>query len=280
MLYLLLAIFSSMFVTVFLRITESRVKSDMTMFAGNYAVCSLLSLAYAGKIPFADKGFSAAVILGCISGVFFLAGFLMLKKSLVLNGVAITSTFMKIGVLVPTLIAVLFFKERMTGFKLAGFLIALAAIVMLKFEREGQENPKHFGMLLFLLFCGGMADAFSTIYEHLGTDESSDAFLLFTFLSAFLLSMLLALREIKKAAWTDLLCGALVALPNYYSSRFLLLALSSGVPAVTVYPVYSVSVLVLITLAGVIFFKERLSGRKWAAIGMILAALLLLNLGQ
>lgn len=277
MLYLLLAILSSACVTLFLRLTEPRVRSDMAMFAGNYAVCSLLSLLYAGKFPSAGEGLPFAASLGLISGVFFLASFLMLKRSLAVNGVALSSTFMKMGVLVPTAIALVFFGEKMTGRRLTGFLLALAAIVLLKFEKEEKSGGKRFGLLVFLLLSGGLADASSTVYEHLGIAACSDAFLFFTFFSALLISALLALREREKAARTDLLCGALVALPNYYSSRFLLLALGD-IPAVNVYPVYSVSVLVLITLAGVLFFKERLSPRKRLAVLMILFALPLLNM--
>lgn len=277
MIYLLLAILSSACVTLFLRLTESRVKSDMTMFAGNYAVCSLLSYLYAGKFPSAGEGLPFAAFLGLVSGFFFLASFLMLKRSLAVNGVALSSTFMKMGVLVPTAIALVFFGERMTGRTFAGFVLALAAIVLLKFEKEEKSGGKRFGLLVCLLLSGGLADASSTVYEHLGTETCSDAFLFFTFFCALLLSVIFALREREKAAWTDLLPGALVALPNYYSSRFLLLALGK-MPAVTVYPVYSVSVLLLITFAGVFFFKERLSPRKRLAILMILFALALLNL--
>ena len=45
-----------------------------------------------------------------------------------------------------------------------------------------------------------------------------------------------------------------------------------------VYPAYSVAAMLLITLAGVVFFRERLKRRQWIALGMILLALALLNL--
>ena len=41
---------------------------------------------------------------------------------------------------------------------------------------------------------------------------------------------------------------------------------------------YSVGTIVLIALVGKVFFKERLSRRQIAAMGVILAALVLLNL--
>jgi len=65
--------------------------------------------------------------------------------------------------------------------------------------------------------------------------------------------------------------------PNYFSARFLLLSLSA-VPAVIAYPTYSVGTIVLITLVGRLCFGEKLSRRQIVAMGVILAALALLNM--
>lgn len=277
MLYLLLAVLSSASISVLMRLFEGRVKNTMAMFAGNYALCSLLSLAYMGQAPLGAEGRNIALLLGVLSGVFFLAAFLLLQKSITVNGVALSSTFMKMGVLVPTLTAVVLFGEKLTGSKHAGFLLALAAIVLLKLEKGEAGTGKHFVMLLGLLLVGGTADVFAALFNRFGTQAYADMFLLLTFLTALALSGLGVLPQRKTAAWKDLLYGALVGLPNYYSTRFLLKALGK-LPAVTVYPVYSVSVLMLTTLMGVLLFKERLNARKLTAFALILAALLLLNL--
>ena len=65
-------------------------------------------------------------------------------------------------------------------------------------------------------------------------------------------------------------------MPNFFSARFLLLALED-VPAVIAYPSYSVATLLVVTLTGVLVFKERLRKRQWLALGLILVALVLLN---
>ena len=83
------------------------------------------------------------------------------------------------------------------------------------------------------------------------------------------------MAERPKAA--DALCGLLIGIPNYYSARFLLLALGS-VPAVVAYPVYSVGTIVVISAVGVLGFREKLSVQKKWAMLLILAALVLLNI--
>ena len=74
----------------------------------------------------------------------------------------------------------------------------------------------------------------------------------------------------------ELIFGLLVGIPNYFSSRFLLRSLSY-VPAVIAYPTYSVATMLVITLVGVLAFREKLGRRQWAALGIILVALGLLN---
>jgi multidrug transporter EmrE-like cation transporter len=47
---------------------------------------------------------------------------------------------------------------------------------------------------------------------------------------------------------------------------------------VIVYPTYSVASLLVITLAGIFLFREKLPVRQWIGLGIILPALALLNL--
>jgi multidrug transporter EmrE-like cation transporter len=49
-------------------------------------------------------------------------------------------------------------------------------------------------------------------------------------------------------------------------------------PAVIVYPTFSVATILVVTLAGVGLFRERLRKLQWVALAVILAALILLNL--
>ena len=117
----------------------------------------------------------------------------------------------------------------------------------------------------------------ANIYEKLGSAQGKDLYLLITFFTAFVLSAAFAIAGAKKITKNDLLFGIVIAIPNYFSSRFLLLTLNH-VDAVLVYPMYSVTTLVVITLAGILLFKEAFGKKKMAAMGMILAALCLLNI--
>ena len=71
--------------------------------------------------------------------------------------------------------------------------------------------------------------------------------------------------------------GAAVGIPNYFSSSFLLKSLS-GLPAFVVYPAFSAGTLVLVTVIAIIMFREIPGKKTWIGIGLIAAALILLNI--
>ena len=114
------------------------------------------------------------------------------------------------------------------------------------------------------------------VYEQWGSQLLAPQFLFYTFLTAFILCTVLTLRKGQRVGTQELLYGLLIGVPNFFSARFLLLALED-VPAVIAYPSYSVATLLVVTLTGVLVFKERLRKRQWLALGLILVALVLLN---
>ena len=102
-------------------------------------------------------------------------------------------------------------------------------------------------------------------------------YLLVTFFVAFLLALDLAFQKKSRITGKDCFFGLLIGIPNYFSARFLLLALRS-VDAVLVYPLYSVATIILIASIGVIFFRERLGKKKIVALIGVIFAICLLNI--
>ena len=100
-----------------------------------------------------------------------------------------------------------------------------------------------------------------------------DQFLLYTFLFALVLCLVLTKAKGQRIGRNELVYGFLVGVPNYYSSHFILRALER-LEAVIVYPSFSVGTLLTVTVVGVLLFRERLRKAQWIA----LAAILLLNI--
>lgn len=277
MIYLLLAILSSTTISVVMRLSEKHCNNRTSLLAVNYVACMVLAGAYAGTDRlFPDgAGVSTALWLGLISGALYLGGFVMLQWNIRKNGMVLSSTFMKLGVLVPVVMSMTVFREQPKALQICGLIIAVAAILVINREKGQGKARSGLGLVLLLLI-GGSTDATSKVYEQLGDPAYQDQFLFYIFAAALVFCVLLTLWKKERLTWKEVLFGLLIGLPNYYSARFLLLALGS-VPGVVAYPTYSVMTIVLLSVIGVCFFQEKISKKQGLGIVMILAALVLLN---
>lgn len=279
MLNLLLAILSSALVSITMRLSESKVKNNIGMLAVNYLMCLGLAWGYTGFAnPFpGEEGLGFTLTVGSINGFLYLAGFALFQVNIRKNGVVLSSTFMKLGLLVSMLVSMAVFGERPEIWQWLGFLLAVAAIVLINYQPGEKKANSKCGLLLILL-AGGTADAMSKVFEELGNPVLSDHFLLYTF--AMALVFCVGLNFVSKKGMVgkkELLYGMLIGVPNFFSAKFLLGALQD-LSAVIVYPACNVATILVVTMAGVLLFKERLEKRQWIALTMILVALVLLNL--
>ncbi len=280
MFYLLMAIISSAMVSILMRISEKYVRGNMVMFCANYAACMAVSLIYMVGIRSVafEAGTEIAVSLGAVTGFLYLAAFVLLQKNINCNGIIFSGAAMKLGgVLVPTMVAVLLFQERMKWLQLAGAVLAVAAIILINIEKGEVNRGGRKQWLVILLLVSGFADTMSNIFDKFGPPVLKNLYLFCTFFAALLIALTLALRRKQRITTADLLCGLLIGIPNYYSARFLLLSFES-VPAVVAYPVFSVGTIIVISTAGAVFFHERLSRQKKVALLLIQVSLIMLNI--
>lgn len=279
MLNLLLAIASSALVSIVMRLSGPRVKRGTAMLCINYLICLFFSWVYTGfaaPVPH-EQGVAQAIIMGAVNGLLFLSGFVVLQWNIGRNGMVLSSTFMRLGLLVCMVVSIVLFREMPGAMQWGGFFLAVAAIVLINYQPTGQKAGSKLGLLVVLL-CGGLCDSMSKIFEELGNPVLSDHFLMYTFCMALIACAALTAKKKEglpgKAEW---LFGAMVGIPNFFSAKFLLASLSD-LPGILVYPVYSVGTILVVTVTGVFCFREKLGKRQTLALGMILAALVLLNI--
>lgn len=294
MLFLILAIISSSLVSITMRIGETYIKNNMGMFTANYAACLVLAGFFMGQTGFFEiapeygiSGMAVAAGLGLFSGALYLINFVLLQISMRYNGIVLSSMFMKLGVLVPTLMAIVIFRERPNVFQVAGIILAVLAIILVNLEKmpavssatEDTESPGNNKKmwLIVLLLLSGFTDSMANIYDKTGAAALKEHYLFYTFLAALLFALCLTVRRKNKVCLQDVVFGILIGIPNYFSARFLLLALGS-VPAVIAYPVYSVATIVVISIVSVAVFRETMGKRKLTALGLVMLALAMLNL--
>ena len=278
MIYLLLSILCGSMVSLVMRISEGRIQSKTGMIAMNYLTCLLVAgcfMGFGNVLP--DHPLTGRTLgMGVINGIFYMAGLMMMQYNIPRNGVVLPSVFSRMGgLLVPLAVAILFFHEVPTVMQVIGAVLAIAAILVLNYQKgSGTVGDKKALVMLFV--ADGLAGIMAKVFSEVGSTDLSPNFLFFTFSSAFLFCSMIVLARKERPGLREVGFGMMVGVPNFMGARFTLKALES-IPAVIVYPTRSVATIVIITLAGTLFFKEKLSRRQLAAMGIILASLVLLN---
>lgn len=279
MLSLCLAVLSSSLVSIVMRLSDRRVKHNLGLLTMNYIVCALLAGlfgGFSGAFDLSNPQIGLTLAMGAVNGVLYLGGFVLMQMNIRKNGVVLSSIFQKLGLLVTLVISVAFYREIPDLLQSSGFVLAIAAIVLMNY-RKGSSNVGSRAGLIGMLLCCGMADAMSKIFTESGVPALEGQFLFYTFGVAMLLCFVSMVINGQRICLPEAVFGTLIAIPNFFSSKFLLGALED-LSAVIVYPVFSVGSILAVTLAGVAVFRERLSKQQWIGIAVILVALVLLNI--
>lgn len=279
MISLCLAILSSSLVSIVMRLSSSRVKHNLGMLTMNYIVCALLAGLFGGfhgAFDLGDPQVGATLAMGTVNGVLYLAGFVLMQMNIRKNGVVLSSIFQKLGLLVTLVISVVFYREVPNLLQGTGFVIAIFAILLMNYQKGTEKVGSRAGLIGMLLCCG-MADAMSKIFTESGVAALEGQFLFYTFAVAMGLCFVCMVVKGQKIGLSEAVFGTMIAIPNFFASKFLLGALES-LRAVIVYPVFSVGTILVVTMTGVLAFRERLGKRQWAGIAAILVALVLLNI--
>lgn len=279
MIFLILAVLCSSTMSIVIRLSNGRVKSRISMLAANYLTCMVTAVCFLGpRNLFASaEGFSRAFGMGMLNGIFFMTALIANQYSISRIGMVLPSVFSRMGgLLVPLVFSIFLFGEVPGALQIVGAMLAVAGILLMNLK-SGSGKAGCTAALIILLLTEGMASSMTKIYRETGVAAFSDNFLFFTFTSAFILCAAVAILRHERPGLREVLFGAMIGVPNFLATRFILGALEN-IPAIIVYPSRSVGTIAVIALTGVLVFKEKLSKRQVIALMIIIAALILLNL--
>ena len=143
-------------------------------------------------------------IVGSISGAFFFLSFIYYQKSVKENGVGISGSFAKLGILIPMAFSIILWKEIPTGLQWIGIFLSLLSILIINLSAKSIERFDVKPTIIFLFLFGGMAEFSNKIYQKYPLNDYKDIFLFFIFFVAFLISITFTLsfkvNEIGRAS--------------------------------------------------------------------------------
>ena len=252
----------------------------------NYFTAGTLSLIVAHnneiKISLPDIIYSTYIIPSLIIGFLFIVTFNLLAFGTQKIGIAISTVANKMSMIIPVIIGISLFSEKLGMFKLIGIVLAISAIYMTSTKSGKLSFDKKFLPIILLIFFGqGMADGtLSWAQKFSINDENTPLFFASVFLIAGILgSVFLIYESIKngfKLEFKNLIWGIGLGIPNYLTLHFFVRSLQSPIfESSQVFPIVNMGVIVLTALAGILLFSEKLSFFNW---GGILVAVLAISL--
>ena len=252
----------------------------------NYFTAGTLSLIVAHnndiKISLPDIIYSTYIIPSLIIGFLFIVTFNLLAFGTQKIGIAISTVANKMSMIIPVIIGISLFSEKLGMFKLIGIVLAISAIYMTSTKSGKLSFDKKFLPIILLIFFGqGMADGTLSWSQKCSiNDENTPLFFASVFLIAGILgSVFLIYETIKngfKLEFKNLIWGIGLGIPNYLTLHFFVRSLQSPIfESSQVFPIVNMGVIVLTALAGILLFREKLSFFNW---GGILVAVLAISL--
>ena len=224
-----------------------------------------------------ESSFVWAVIVGLCAGGFFFLAFIYYQISVRNHGVGLSGAFAKLGILVPMLLSLLFWKEYPSQVQWLGIILAIFSIVIVNWpKKKSLKNAIRLSLLLLFLF-GGISEFSNKVFQKYGLQDHRALFLFINFSIAFAFSIVTTVNKQIPIKKRDLVTGILVGVPNLFSSYFLIMALDK-IKAAVVFPIYSAGTIVVINLVGLLLFKERLKKLEISAIILVIISLVLINL--
>ena len=283
MLFVLLTIFSSLTIALILKFNETRSGNRLALAGANYVVASLLGF---GMGDFDSLITLQWVAFAALLGGGFVAGFLLLMKSIRATGLAITGSVARTATIGPVLLSIIFYSEHSNLLQIIGIACGVSAFLLLGLSQRQQSFVESSQiskvLLLTLLFLVMTFNDFGMKIAEVNKVDISRLFFVLFGTAGMICWSLIGVRRMKKKDWQqitrrDLLLGGVLGIPNYFSSWFLIRALQD-VPASIVFPTVSAGGVIAVTLAAVLLWHEELSRPAWIGIGLAAIAVALLGM--
>jgi drug/metabolite transporter (DMT)-like permease len=272
MMYLVLCVLCSSLLVFMFRVFDHYGIEAFPAIVFNYLTCVICSLIVYARSPaqiVTASSHAPWLWLAVTLGLSFIHIFVLTGRTAIRFGVSTASVAMKLGLVIPVVLAFFIYQEAVTWYKVAGIICALFAVVLSSQKKGGAHHkPVHGAALLLplVVFIGsGLCDSGAQLGEkkyftHTGPED----FILIIFFCAALTGLfyltVMVLRRSVRLRWRQMIGGILLGIPNYGSLLFLMKALDQ-VPggSSVVFPVVNIATVAGSTLLSVLIFRERLN---------------------
>lgn len=282
MLFLILSILCSVIVGVIFKITRKYNANPIQIVAFNYVFAILLCyFTFSPDISQVDANAPWNIYISI--GILLPVVFLFLIASIKHMGIVKTDAAQRLSLFIPILAAWFIFKEKFNSYKVMGLLIGFTALLLILKKQSLKTENKWIYPTVVLLGFGVIDILFKQIALYSTLPYSTSLFVVFDIsLAISLLAVVYqtVLKKVKLEA-RNILFGGLVGLFNFGNILFYLKAHKafSDNPS-TVFAGMNMGVIILGSLVGLLFFKEKLSKINFLGLFLALIAIVFIVISQ
>lgn len=282
MLFLVLSILCSVIVGVIFKITRKYKGNPTQIVTFNYAIA--LALCYFTFSPNLDEvDASAPWNIYIAIGILLPFVLLSLVASIKHMGIVKTDAAQRLSLFIPILAAWLIFKEEFNSYKVIGIIIGFMALLFILRKQSANTENKWFFPAAVLLGFGVIDILFKQVALYTSLPYPTSLFVVFCV--ALSVAIVISIYEIGikkvKLEPKNILFGALVGIFNFGNILFYLKAHKAFAenPS-TVFAGMNMGVIVLGSLVGLLFFKEKLSKINFIGIFLALISIVFIVISQ
>ena len=279
--FLLLTILCSTSIALILKYVDTKKGEAIVLLAGNYLVASIVSLFF---ILFKEDVFFSihTLLFGIGLGLLFVASFFAFAKAISYAGTGLATTSSRLSVIIPIVFSIIIYNETPSEYQIMGFVFTIVTFVFFYLSiSDGHKSGDGFLkyiLLLAVLIGIGINDFSMKIFKSWKPEQEEPFFIFFVFSSALVFSLIYIAFKRKKIIKHTAVWGLILGVPNVFSTIFLLGALAL-LPAILVYPLINVGIIIFTTLLAFIIWREKLNRWGVLAITSGLLAIIFLSIG-
>lgn len=285
MIYILLSVvLSSLLVILFKVFNKYQINVSYAIVA-NYFTASLCGMiaSYDAFIKFEfikEPWFPYTALFGLM----FISVFKIIAWGVEKTGITPVSVAQKMSLIIPVGFTIWYYHEHLGGYKLAGILVALTAIVLASLKKQADDNQKRNNLLMLfipaVIFIGsGLVDVSIKItQEQYGQATDISLLLSIIFGTAGIIGIFTLFFEKGKADWRSLPGGIALGLFNFSSTWFIMKALAlDHIESSVVFAINNIGVIIFSAFIARLFFREKITTINWLGIGLSVIAIILIS---
>lgn len=251
----------------------------------NYFTAFVCGCIVNGQLP-EVSGLHASGLLpfALLSGFLFISLFIAMGISAAKNGMGTTSVAVKMSVALSMIFFVIAYDESLTVLKVVGFLLAVAGIFLVTYEKDTKKQQTY-KLLLLLLVGSAVLDIVLNYVEQNLNGYPSSLYTAFGFLAAGSFGLIWMITEYargkRRFSGRNIIGGIALGIPNYFSIYLLIRSYSTtGWSDSTTLAVVGIGIVAISAIAGILIFNESAKWQKLVGLLAVLGAIALLTLHQ